>query len=62
MGWKENNQRREKELIVLAACTMVCYNLGYKIITGKFGLVNWLQQFKASLLNTSALNVFKSKH
>ncbi len=62
MGWKENSSRREKELIALAACTMVCYDLGYKVVTGKFGLVSWLKQFKALVLNTSALNMFRSKH
>ena len=41
---------------------MVCYNLGYKIITGKYQIVTRLQKFKASLLNTSAMNVCKSKH
>jgi hypothetical protein len=61
-GWKENSPRREKEQIALASCTLVCYNLGYKIIMGKFRLVHWLQQFKSSVLNTSALNVFNSKH
>jgi hypothetical protein len=52
MGWKETSPRREKELIALAACTMVCYDLGYKVITGKYQLVSWLQKFKASVLNT----------
>jgi hypothetical protein len=31
---------------------MVCYDLGYKVITGKYQLVSWLQKFKASVLNT----------
>jgi hypothetical protein len=29
MGWRENSPRREKELIALAACTIVCYDLDY---------------------------------
>ena len=62
MGWKDTIPRREKELIALAACTLVCYNLGYKMITGKFGLATWIKQFKALVLNTSALNMFQSKH
>jgi hypothetical protein len=62
MGWKENMPRRQKEQMALAACTLVCYDLGYKVITGKFGLATWIKQFKASVLNTSALNMFKSKH
>jgi hypothetical protein len=52
----------EKELTALAACTMVCYDLGYKMITGKFRLATWIKQIKTSVLNTSALNLFKSKH
>ena len=62
MGWKENTTMREEKQIALAACTLVCYDLGYKTITGKFRLAIWIQQFKASVLNTSALNMFKSKH
>jgi hypothetical protein len=61
LGWKENIPWREKELIALVACTMVCYDLGYKIIMGKFGLASWIKQFKGLVLNTLALNMFKSK-
>ena len=43
MGWKDTIPRREKELIALAACTLVCYDLGYKVITGKFGLAIWIK-------------------
>jgi hypothetical protein len=53
MGWKENTTMREEKQIALAACTLVCYDLGYKTITGKFRLAIWIQQFKASVLNTS---------
>jgi hypothetical protein len=42
--------------------TLVGYYLGYKVITGKFGLATWIKQFKALVLNTSALNIFQSKH
>jgi hypothetical protein len=62
MGWKENSPRREKELIALASYTLVCYDLGYKMIMGKFGLATWIKQFEASVLCTTALNMFKNKH
>ncbi len=46
MDWQENSTRREKEPIALVSCTLVCYDLGYKIITGNIGLVNWIKQVK----------------
>jgi hypothetical protein len=62
MGWRENSPRREKELIALAACTIVCYDLDYKIMTGKLRLAVWIKQFKDSTLHTTASNMFKNVH
>jgi len=61
-GWDEMKSRREKEHIAQESCTLVCYDLGYKKITGKYVLEKWLQQIKASITQSSAKNVLKSSH
>jgi hypothetical protein len=53
--------RREQEHVALASCTLVCYGLGYKTVTGTYGLVQWLKQQKDSAPNSTAKNMFQSR-
>ncbi len=54
MGWNKEHSRRGQEHVTLASCTLVCYDLGYKMVTGKYGLEQWLKQFKESIPNSTA--------
>ncbi len=38
MGWNEELSRRGQEHVALASCKLVCYDLEYKTVTGKYGL------------------------
>jgi hypothetical protein len=62
MGWNKEHSRRGQEHVALASCTLVCYDLGYKTVTGKYGLQQWLKQLKDSLPNSTARNIFHSRH
>ncbi len=61
-GWDEMKSRREKEHIAQTSCTLVCYDLGYEKITGKYAFERWLQKIKASITQSSAENVLKSSY
>jgi hypothetical protein len=54
MGWWKEMSRRDQEHVALASCILVCYNLGYKTITGIYGLEQWLKQFRESVPNSTA--------
>jgi hypothetical protein len=49
MGWNKEMSRREQEHVAPASCTLVCYDLGYKTVTGKYGSEQWLKQLKESM-------------
>jgi hypothetical protein len=54
MGRQKDMSRRDQEHVALASCTLVCYDLGYKMVTGKYGLEQWLKQFSESVPNSTA--------
>jgi hypothetical protein len=56
MGWSKEHNRRGQEHVTLASCTLVCYYLGYKTVTGIYGLEQWLKQFRESVPNSKTKN------
>jgi hypothetical protein len=43
MGWKANLARQAKNMIALAACSLVSYDVGFKCVIGRKSLKNWLK-------------------
>jgi hypothetical protein len=62
MGWRRDLFKREKEQIALAACTVVSYDLGYKRVTGKYLLDNWLNRVEDSVRYSSSKTVVDNRH
>jgi hypothetical protein len=62
MGYRRDMLYRCKLRIAKAARTIVLYDLGYKKVTGKYALEEWLKKIEDSFSFSSAKNVFRSKH
>jgi hypothetical protein len=58
MGWQRNLTKRAKKHIILAACTLACYDLGFEKVGGH-SMENWLQKIEDSVRNTSLKRVMK---
>ncbi len=54
MGWHSDLFKWEKERITLATWSIVFYDLGYKCITGKYSLDNWLNRVEDSVWYSSS--------
>ncbi len=60
MGWQRNLTKRAKKRIVLAACTLACYDLGFEKVVGIHSLENWFKKIEESVRVTNARRAIKS--
>jgi hypothetical protein len=60
-GWRLGLMKCDKIHIALTACTLVCYNLGYKEVVGVTQVSDWIQGFENTARFSSATFVLKKK-
>ena len=62
MGYSPRKSKEENKRIALAACTMVCYDLGYRRVHGARAVEDWIRIVKSSAAAGRTQQVLASKN